>query len=143
MLFCDVNVLVHALRPEQSAEAERVRDWLESTIVSGMPIGVAELVLSAVARLTTSQRLFSPATTPAEFVEFSETLLAAPTVDVVRPGPRHWAIFTGLLTDHRLRGNDVPDAYLASIALERGATLVTRDRGFGRFAELRVLDPIG
>ncbi|MBO1769507.1 hypothetical protein [Agrococcus sp. TF02-05] len=33
----------------------------------------------------------------------------------------------------RLIHNDVPDAYDAAIALEQGATVVTADRGFGRF----------
>ena len=37
----------------------------------------------------------------------------------------------------QLRGNLVPDAYLAALALEQGAELVTLDRGFGRYPRLR------
>jgi predicted nucleic acid-binding protein len=47
-----------------------------------------------------------------------------------------------LVTSQRLRGSDVPDAYLASVAMEQGATMVTLDRGFRRFEGLRVLDPL-
>ena len=47
----------------------------------------------------------------------------------------------GLVTSHRLRGNDVPDVYLAAVALEYGATMVTRDRGFVRYG-LPLLDPL-
>jgi len=36
-----------------------------------------------------------------------------------------------------LRGNLVPDAYLAAIAFEQRAELVTFDRGFGRYPRLR------
>jgi predicted nucleic acid-binding protein len=36
-----------------------------------------------------------------------------------------------------LRGNLVPDAYLAALALEQRAELVTFDRGFGRYPRLR------
>ena len=43
----------------------------------------------------------------------------------------------------RAPANDVTDAYLAAMALEQGATWVTRDRGFLRFPGLRVQDPLG
>ncbi|CAA9531980.1 MAG: hypothetical protein AVDCRST_MAG67-4365 [uncultured Solirubrobacteraceae bacterium] len=36
----------------------------------------------------------------------------------------------------RLRGNLVPDAYLAALALQQRAGLVTFDRGFGRYPRL-------
>jgi predicted nucleic acid-binding protein len=35
------------------------------------------------------------------------------------------------------RGNLVPDAYLAALAIESGCEWVTLDQGFGRFPELR------
>ncbi|MGH8592092.1 MAG: PIN domain-containing protein [Gammaproteobacteria bacterium] len=41
-----------------------------------------------------------------------------------------------------LRGNDINDAYLAALALEHDAVLVTADRGFARFSGLRILDPL-
>jgi len=40
------------------------------------------------------------------------------------------------------RANTVPDAHLAAIALEHGATVATRDRGFARFAGLSWFDPL-
>lgn len=40
-----------------------------------------------------------------------------------------------------VRGNLVPDAYLAAMAIERGAVMCTADRGFGRFPGLRWRDP--
>lgn len=73
---------------------------------------------------------------------FADALLGAPAVGVVRAGPRHWGIFRRLVVDHRLRGSDVPDAYIASLAMEQGATLATMDRGFARFERLRILDPL-
>jgi uncharacterized protein len=36
----------------------------------------------------------------------------------------------------------VPDAHLAAIAVEHGATIATRDRGFARFPGLRWIDPL-
>ena len=60
----------------------------------------------------------------------------------VRAGERHWPNFRGLVEQHGLRGNDIPDAYLAALALEQGATWVTTDRGFARYEGLRLLDPL-
>jgi hypothetical protein len=36
------------------------------------------------------------------------------------------------------RGNVVPDAYLAALAIEHGATWITLDRSFARFPHLRL-----
>ena len=43
--------------------------------------------------------------------------------------------------DPGIRGNLVPDAYLAAAALAHDARLATRDRGFARFPGLRWFDP--
>lgn len=75
-------------------------------------------------------------------MQFADALLDAPSAQVVRPGTRHWSIFRGFVTTLRLRGNDVTDAYLASLAMEHGSTFVTLDRGFTRFDGLRVLNPL-
>lgn len=93
-------------------------------------------------RIVTQPRIYTEPATAQECMEFVDALLSAPMVQVVRPGPRHWAIFRDLVTSHRLRGNDVSDAYWASVAMERSATMVTLDRGFRRFEGLRVLDPL-
>lgn len=142
MLFSDVNILVHAIRPRVSPEGTAVRDWLLGAAAGAESIGISESVLASMTRIVTQQRLYTDPATPEECMEFADALLAIPTVQVVRPGPRHWSIFRDLVKAHRLRGNDVPDAYLASIALEQGATFVTLDRGFGRFTGLRVLNPL-
>jgi predicted nucleic acid-binding protein len=75
-------------------------------------------------------------------LEFCDALLAGPAATRVRAGPRHWGIFTSLVRKHNARANDVPDTYLAALALENGAAIVTRDGDFARFDGLRRLDPV-
>lgn len=53
-------------------------------------------------------------------VEYLDALLEAPG-QVLRAGSSHWARFTELCKHLQLRGNLVPDAYLAALALEQGA----------------------
>lgn len=51
-------------------------------------------------------------------------------------GPR-----TGRAAGVVVRGNLVPDAYLAAVAISHGALLASNDRGFARFPGLRWFDP--
>ena len=57
------------------------------------------------------------------------------------PGPRHWEIFARLCRESEARGNLVPDAYLAALAIESGCEWVTTDRDFSRFPGLRWKTP--
>lgn len=52
-------------------------------------------------------------------------------------GATHWPRFAELCRQLALRGNLVPEAYLAALALEQDAQLITFDRGFGRYRGLR------
>jgi len=60
----------------------------------------------------------------------------------VRPGPRHWEIFHTLCEDAGVRGNLVPDAWLAALAIESGSEWITTDRDFTRFPGLRTRHPL-
>lgn len=142
MFFLDVNIVVHAIRASDGGASGIVRAWLDGRLDGPEPIGLSEFVLAGMTRIVTQPRLFAAPSSAEQCVEFADALVAAPATQVVRPGPRHWGIFSGYVTDQRLRGNDVADAYLASLAVEQGATFVTLDRGFARFGNLRTLDPL-
>jgi hypothetical protein len=60
----------------------------------------------------------------------------------VSPGERHWDIFIELSREIGARGNDVPDAYHAAVAVENGATWYSADRTFARFRSLRWIHPL-
>ncbi len=141
MLLADVNVLIYAHRPE-SPRADEHKTWLEQALVASEPVGVSELVLSAFLRIVTNHRVYREPTPPPVALSFCEEVLAAPSAVPVRPGERHWPIFAELCRTHSVRGNAVPDAYLAALALEHRATWVTTDRGFARFEGLRWRTPL-
>jgi len=141
MLMLDVNVCVCAFRAESRRHAE-FKGWLEQALIGSEPVGLAEQVLSSTIRLVTNHRIYADPSTPAEALSFCDALLDAPAAMRVRPGERHWQIFHGLVAQQGLRGNDVPNAYLAAMALEQGATWVTTDRGFAGYQGLRLLDPL-
>ena len=61
---------------------------------------------------------------------------------VAQPGESHWEILRTLLIEGQCRGQLIPDAHLAALAIEHGATLATHDRGFARFTGLEVFYPL-
>lgn len=142
MLFLDVNVVVHTFRPHDTPHGQEIRDWVMERLGGHERIGVSELVLSAMVRIVTNGRIFIEPATPRAVMSFADALLEAENVTAVRPGERHWAVFRDLVAEHRLRGNGIPDAYLAAIAIESGATIPGHHRGFRRFTQLRTVDPL-
>ena len=141
MLLPDVNVLVFA-RSEEAPEHSVCRDWLQDALNGSETVGLSELILSGVVRVLTNHRAVRRPERPDEALAYCAELLSAPSATALRPGPRHWRIFTAMCDAVGARANVVPDAYHAALALEHGATFVTNDRGFHRFPGLRVLSPM-
>ena len=64
-------------------------------------------------------------------------LIFAALEDIPEHEPtREWLTRT-LAATPRLTSRDVPDPYLAALAVENGLVLATHDRGFARFRMLR------
>jgi toxin-antitoxin system PIN domain toxin len=141
MLLADVNVYVYAHRRE-SERHEEYRSWLEERLIGMEPFGVSELVLSAFMRIVTNHRIYKDPTHPDSALDFCMAVLGAPAAVAIRPGERHWPIFSGLCVVTGARGNAVPDAYMAALAIEHGATWATLDQGFARFPGLRMARPL-
>jgi uncharacterized protein len=141
VLIADVNVLLGAHRADACDHAV-LNAWLTDKLSSAEAFGVSELVLSAFVRIATNHRVFGPPATTDEALQFCEVVRTAPASVVVAPGSRHWSIFAALCRQTQARANVVPDAYLAALAIENGATFVTSDRGFARFPGLRFIDPL-
>lgn len=142
MILIDVNVLVHAFREDAPRHAV-LRDWLEDQVYAEAAFALADLVLSGFLRVVTHPRVFDPPTPLDRALEFVHALRSQPNCIVVRPGERHWPIFTRLCRESDARGNLVPDAYLAALAIESGSELISTDRDFSRFPGLRWRPPPG
>jgi hypothetical protein len=76
----------------------------------------------------------------ARALEFCDVVRSSGTS--IEPGNRHWQIFTRLCAAVGARGNVIPDAFLAAIAIESGSEWITTDRGFRRFPGLQLRHPL-
>jgi len=136
VILPDVNVLLYAHR-EDTAEHAVCHQWLLTTMKSEAPFGLSEMVLSSVVRLATHPKIFKQPSRLDVVLAFTAGLLAQPNAMTVRPGPRHWDVFTRLCRESGARGNIVADAYLAALAIESGCEWITTDGDFARFAGLK------
>jgi hypothetical protein len=141
MRCVDVNVLVYAHRPEAPRHADH-HAWLEEARFGAEPLGLVAVVACGFLRVVTHPRIFREPTPLGTALEFLEILHASPATVPVLPGARHWQIFTDLCTQLEARGNKVPDAFLAALAMEQGATWVSADRGFAGYPGLRWMHPL-
>ncbi len=141
MIAPDVNVLVYAFRRD-AEEHEQYRDWLETALAGEEVFGVAELVLSGFVRIVTHPRVFAKPNALQEALGFAHFIMAQTNVIRLRPGEGHWSLFADLCQHANAKGNLVPDAYLAALAMEAGATWITTDRDFARFPGLRWRHPL-
>ncbi len=54
----------------------------------------------------------------------------------------HWLIYRDLIQAAEVKGNVTTGAYLAALAISRGATMVSFDKDFNRFEQLRWENPL-
>jgi toxin-antitoxin system PIN domain toxin len=136
-----VNVLVHAFRADAPDHA-RYRDWLDRLVNTDRPFGLTDWVLSGFLRIVTHPRVFSPPTPIDAALAFAQALRTAATCVPIHPGVRHWDIFADLCRSTGAKGNLVPDAFLAALAIESGCEWITTDRDFSRFPGLKWRHPL-
>lgn len=141
MILVDINVLVYAHRVDAPNHLA-YREWLEALINSDQVYGYSELVLSGFLHVVTHPRVFNPPSDLASALAFTQVIRGQPNAVPLAPGPRHWDIFTSLCQAAGAKGNLIPDAYLAALAIETGSLWVTADRDYSRFPGLNWRHPL-
>lgn len=141
MILPDVNVLVYAHRRDSKDHAA-MRKWLESVLNADASFGLSRQVLSGFIRVVTHPKVFTTPSTLNDAFKFCHQLLDHPNAVLIEPGERIWEIFHRLCRDHEARGNLVPDAWFAALAIESGCEWITTDHDFSRFKGLRWRHPL-
>jgi toxin-antitoxin system PIN domain toxin len=141
VLLPDVNVLVAAHRVAAPRHQE-ARRWLVSALGGGEVVALCLPVVSGLIRVGTSHRVFVPPSTHDEVFAFITHLAAHPSTIWVNPGRQHLRLLEELCRGADARGDLVSDAVIAALAMEAGATVVTYDRDFARFAGLQWRTPV-
>lgn len=131
----DVNILVYAHRRELEQHPVCF-SWLDDKLNGNENFAMSELVLSGFLRLVSNRKIFNTPSPLGEALKFVEVIKENKNCIIVRPGLNHWAVFTGLCRAIDAKGNDIPDAYFAALAIESECRWISMDKGFKRFSGL-------
>ena len=141
MILPDVNVIVCAYKREEEHHA-RYADWLNGVAAGTETLALVDIVLTGFLRIVTNRRIYADPAPLSEALSFVAALRAAGPGRAVHATAAAWEQFAAFAeSDRLLRGNLVPDAWLAAIAVTSGARIATADAGFSRFAGLDWFDP--
>jgi toxin-antitoxin system PIN domain toxin len=128
----DVNVVLAAHRDDHPHHGF-VRKWFDEVLAGDEPFTVPIPVWASFLRLATNRRIF-PVPTPLEAAfAFIDATIGQPHHLLVGPGPRHMTLLRTQCEEADARGDLVPDAVLAALAVEHGCNIATLDRDFARF----------
>jgi len=136
MTLFDVNVLVAAVRtdhPLHDAAVGRLeKGFLEGDVLLWHP----HLGLS-MTRIACNPKVFAQPLRAAQCFAFIDYLLKFHQAEPPRRSEAVWMRMVDLVQLHQIAGPNVTDAYWAALAIEHDATLVSIDKGFGKFNDLK------
>jgi uncharacterized protein len=141
MYLIDVNILIYSYVADMP-DSGRYVQWLDGLLGGDEKFGMSELVLSSYLRIATNPRIYDPPSTLEEALAFIEPIIANQNCVRIAPGGKHWEIFLSLCKAINARGNQIPDAYLAALAIESDCELITCDRMIARIPGLRSRHPL-
>ncbi|MGH3976383.1 MAG: TA system VapC family ribonuclease toxin [Pseudonocardiaceae bacterium] len=141
MILPDVNVLVYAFRRE-SPRHERYSSWLSELVSGSEELALVESTLIGFLRIVTNPRIYADPAPTLEALAFVDSVRRARRRSWLAVTEAVWTSFVATATaDRQVRGNLIPDAWLAALARSYGCRLATADRGFARFEHLDWFDP--
>jgi uncharacterized protein len=141
MKLIDLNILIYAINTDAPHHRMAYR-FLEDCLSGEDPVGLAWVVILGFLRISTSARVMPKPLTAEQSYSLIDEWLSLPSVRVVTPTERHWAIFKEIGTKLGTAGNLTTDVHLAVLAIESGATLYSADNDFARIAGLRWKNPL-
>ncbi|HEX3517528.1 MAG TPA: TA system VapC family ribonuclease toxin [Solirubrobacteraceae bacterium] len=140
-MLLDANLLLYAVN-SRATKHETASRWLTEQLNGPRRVGLPWQSLGAFLRISTHPRAFAHPLTPSRAWDIVAAWLAAPATWIPVPGPGHPEILGDLIVRYELRGNLVPDAQIAALALEHGLSVCSADTDFARFAEVRWENPL-
>jgi len=141
MVVPDVNLLLYA-HVSAFRQHSAARKWWETLLAGREEVGIAGPALFGFVRLATNRRVLDPPMDVEGALGRVESWFSRTRVRFLQPGPRHLEIASRLLRALGTAGNLTTDAQLAALAIENQAELHSNDSDFGRFPDLRWVDPL-
>ena len=142
MIAVDTNILVYAHR-EDSPFYKRaftcIKDLAEGKTSWAIPWPCIHEFFSIV----THPRIYDPPS-PIEYaVDQIDAWLKSPVLVLLSEATDYWVILKSIINSSQISGPMIHDARIAALCLQNGITeLLTADRDFSRFHELKTRNPL-
>lgn len=140
-MLLDANLLLFAV-DAASPFHDGARTWLTEQLNGARRVGFPWQSLGAFLRIATHPRASEHPLSPAKAWQHVAAWLESDVAWIPTPGERYAELLGALIARHDVRGNLVPDAQLAALALEHGVPICSADTDFARFDEVRWLNPL-
>jgi len=138
----DVNLLLYA-SDSSSPHHAKAKAFVESCLVRPDVLYLAWPTVMGYLRMATHPSIFDQPLAPEEAMANIEAFLNLAHARCLSEEDGFWDVYRTTTRDAPARGNQVPDAHLASLLRHHGVrTLYTHDRDFLRFDFLEVRDPL-
>jgi toxin-antitoxin system PIN domain toxin len=141
VILADVNLLVYGFDSDSPLHASYA-PWLARALAGPEEFALIDSVLSGFVRIVTHPKIMPNPAPTERALAFVDSIASARASRWLPASANLWHVFARFVEgDAAIKGNLVPDAYLAASALTHGARLATADRGFARYPRLRWFDP--
>ena len=141
MILVDANILIYA-HVSSFSQHDAAREWLDRQLNGPTRVGLPWVSLLAFLRLVTNPRVFEHPEPIGDAWRQVCAWLACEVAWSPQPTERHADLLGEFLQLPGVHGNLVPDAHLATLAMEHGLTLCSTDGDFARFRGLRWQNPL-
>lgn len=142
MIAIDTNILVYAHREEAAwhdAAYAKLAELAEGRAAWAIPWPCIHEFLA----IATHPRIFDPPTPLTKAMDQVDAWLEAPTLSVLSESGDYWTELRAILAAGKVVGPQVHDARIAALCMQHGVReLWTADRDFGRFPDLKVVNPL-
>lgn len=140
MILPDVSVLVYA-HHESSVDHERYRVWWEGVVNGPAKFALVDQVLTGFVRVVTHSKVFESPMSIEDALAAADAIRSHPNCLIVQSSAEQWEVFRDLCNSTGAVGNQVPEAYLAAVAITSGSELFTADRRLARYPGLKCRNP--
>jgi len=141
VILVDANILLYA-EDQLGPQHEVAREWWDAQLSAASPVCLCWSVLCAFIRIGTSSRVFERPLSLKQAIARVQSWLDQPCTRLIHPTERHWTVLRALLIEGQALGNLVSDAHLAALAVQHGCTLMSTDRDFARFPNIKWKNPL-
>ncbi len=140
-MLVDANLLLFAVDARSSFHIT-ARDWLTSRLNGPPRVGLPWPSLTAFVRISTNARAYDRPLDPDVAWQHVDAWLEADAAWIPLPTERHAEVLSRLIRTYELRGDLIPDAELAALAIEHGVRIASADTDFARFSEIAWENPL-